>query len=77
MLERAEDMNQEIQDVQRDLINYFDDQQEADSLEQYKIKLEEFIHVAHKTFQQKYFNFSIKQIEVKTRDLVITLRDYR
>ena len=50
MLERAEDMNQEIQDVQRDLINYFDDQQEADSLEQYKTKLEEFIHVAHKTF---------------------------
>ena len=50
MLERVEAMEQEIQEVQRDLINFFDDQNEADELEDYKTKLEEFTHVAHMTF---------------------------
>ena len=51
MLERAEDMDEEIQEVQRDLINFFDDQSEADSLEKFKKKLTEFARVAHKAFQ--------------------------
>lgn len=77
MLERAEEVEAEIGEVQHALVHFFEQQQEADQLEDYKTELAEFVHAAHQKFQAKYFSFTKRQIEAKTRDLVVCLRDFR